>query len=407
LAHAALAADPAVQQLFDRVRDKVVDNTRRVPRYTCIQTIDRNQYRPQYGTKPAGCEAVIAARGKLLSPGYLTWHDRLRLDVAVLNGRETFAWAGARQFETTDIEQLTSSGSSGTGDFAAFLSSVFGLETTRISLVGEEKNPTDLTALFGFDVPVDTSHYVYRSHGTGEQRVIGYHGTFLVDERLAELKRLMVEADHFPPDEVMCRVQDVMDYHRVKIGAGDFLLPETSKMTVLFNDGQESQNETHYSGCREYGVESSISFDDSAGSSSSTDLKATARQKLPANLRLEIGLKSPIHSETAAAGDEVTAVVLRDVKGSARANDVVHGRILRLEQFLFPTPRWVVAIRFNRIEHDGVERPLDLSPLDDGDRARRNSILTEKRPPGAGVFIFPQLGNLVLDRKFHSAWETR
>jgi hypothetical protein len=407
LANAALAADPAVQQLFDKVRDKVLDNTRRIPRYTCVQTIDRNQFRPQYGKRPAGCDAVIAERGKLLSPGYLTWRDRLRLDVAVLDGRETFAWAGARQFETTDIEDLTSSGSTGTGDFAAFLSSVFGLEATRISILREGKSPTDLTALFGFSVPFDLSHYVYRSHGTGEQRVIGYHGTFLVDERQADLKRLTVEADHFPTDEVMCRVEDVMDYHRVKIADGDFLLPETSKMTVLFNDGQESQNETHYSGCREYAAESTISFDDTAPGSSSPDLKNATQEKLPPHLRLQIGLTSPIRSDTAAAGDEVTAVLLHDVKDVARANDIVHGRILRLEQFPFPTPRWVVAIRFNRIEHNGVERLLDLLPLDDGDRARRSAVLTERRPPGAGVFIFPQFGNLVLDRKFHSEWETR
>jgi len=198
-----------------------------------------------------------------------------------------------------------------------------------------------------------------------------------------------------------------MNYHRVKIGDGDFLLPETSKMTVLFNDGQESQNETHYSGCREYGAESTISFDDTAPGISSPESKAAARQKLPANLRLQIGLKSPIRSETAAAGDEVTGVLLRDVKDVAKQNDVVHGRILRLEQFLLPTPRWVVAIRFNRIEHNGVERPLDLSPLDDGNRERRNAILTERRPPGAGVFIFPQPGSLALDQKFHSEWETR
>jgi hypothetical protein len=412
LANAAMAADPSVQQLFEQVRDKVLDNTRRVPRYTCVQTIDRDEYHPQSKTKPgaipAGCEAVIAARGKLASPGDLTWRDRLRLDVAVLNGKETFAWAGARQFETTDIAQLTSSGAWGSGDFASFLAGVFGIETTRISLMSEEKSPTVLSALFAFDVPVDRAHYVYRRRGIGEQRVIGYHGTFLVDERLAELKRLSVEADHFPADEDMCRVNDVMDYHRVKIGDGDFLLPETSKMTVLFNDGQESQNETRYSNCREYVGESTISFDkDDPAAGTPTKPKTTSTEKVPPNLRLQLALKSPIHSETAAAGDEVTAVVLRDVKGLARANDIVHGRILRLEQSLLPFPRWVVAIRFNRIEHNGVEQTLDLMPMDDGDRARRNTILTEKRPPGAGLFIFRERGKLVLDRNFHSEWETR
>ena len=45
--------------------------------------------------------------------------------------------------------------------------------------------------------------------------------------------------------------------------------------------------------------------------------------------------------------------------------------------------------------------------MDDGNRARRNAVLTEPRPPGTGVFIFPERGNLVLDQKFHSEWETR
>ena len=385
---AGLAMDAAVPELFERVRDKVVDNTSRVPRYTCVQTINRAQYRPQYGRKFAGCGGYIAAREELLSPGYLLWRDRLRLDVAVLNGRETFAWAGAREFETTDIEQLAASGSSGSGDFALFLSSVFGTETTRISLLREEKE----TAVFGFDVPLNASRYVYRSHGTGAQRGIGYHGTFLVDERLSDLKRLTVEADHFPVDENMCRVENVMDYHRVKIGDGDFLLPETAKMTVLFNDGEEAQNETHYSNCREYGAESSISFgDDDAGTRDDSRVRLSPiKTQLPSNLRLQIGLKSPIRSETAAAGDEVTGVILHDVKDVARANDIVHGRILRLEQFMFPLPRWVVALRFTRIEHNGVELPLDLKPT-----------------KGDGVFTFQQIGNLVLDQKFHSEWETR
>ena len=354
LVSAAMAADSLVsanaQQLFDRVREKVLENTRRVPRYTCTQTIDRTEYLPRYRAIPARCEAL---------PGNVSWHDRLRLNVAIIDGKETFAWAGARQFETTDIQQLTSSGSSGSGDFASFLYTVFGMETTRISLTREEKNPADLLALFQFTVPVEQSRYVYRSHGTGPERVVGFHGAFLVDEAPAELKRLTVEADTFPTDEPMCRVEDVMDYHRVKIGDGDFLLPETSKMTVLFKNGKESKNETRYSDCREYGAESSIHFNDDDAAPRAfppAARTAAAPAKLPPNLRLQIGLKSPIRSETAAAGDAITGSVLRDVKGFATANDVVHGRILRLEQFLFPAPRWVVALRFDSIEHNGVER---------------------------------------------------
>ena len=59
-------------------------------------------------------------------------------------------------------------------------------------------------------------------------------------------------ADQFPPGDEVCKMEDNMDYHRVKIGNGDFLLPEAAAMDVLFSEGIESVNEIAYSNCREY-----------------------------------------------------------------------------------------------------------------------------------------------------------
>lgn len=389
---AALSLAFNSQSLLDAVRRKVLDNAARVPRYTCVQTIERGQFEGSFRARTAVCDRHV-------SPGRLLWRDRLRLDVAVLDGRETFSWAGARQFETTDIDQLVTSGSSGSGDFASFLTGVFGLPETHISLAG--------TALFNFDVPADKSHYVYRSSATGERRVIGYHGSFAVDEAREELRRLTVEASPFPSEEQMCRVEDVMDYTQVKIGDGEFLLPNTSTMTVQFTNGQESRNETTYSGCREYVGETKIAFvdDDVPNAGTSTSGRAAPR-KLPRGIRLQIGLQSRIDSRTAAAGDAVTGMILKD-SGSARANDIVHGRILRLEQDVWPSRRWLVAIRFDSLEHDGAEQPLDLHAIDDGVREGRRVIVLDARPPGAGLYVFGGEQNLVLDAKFHSAWETR
>jgi hypothetical protein len=86
----------------------------------------------------------------------------------------------------------------------------------------------------------------------------------------------------------------------------------------------------------------------------------------------------------------------------AKANDRVHGRILRLRQYTEPVPRWFIAIRFNSIERNGVEQAIALKPVGDGDRSTRLD-----RPEGAGVFVFAEHGNIRLDQKFHSEWETR
>jgi hypothetical protein len=250
---------------------------------------------------------------------------------------------------------------------------------------------------------VEKSHYRYRTNGP--ERTAAYHGTFEVDASTAELKRLTVETDDFPPEEAACSVKDTMDYHRVKIGNGDFLLPEVATMDVLYNSGIESVNETRYSECREYTGESTIRFEDDAAvqPAAPSGTRAPRPQKvadpprpLPAGLRFRIGLTSPIHSETAAAGDAITGVVLRDVKDRklgviARKDDVVHGRILQIEQRMFPLPHWTLAIRFDGLDHGGTEQPLSL----------------EMRNGNRGVFIFEQPEEIVIDQSFHSEWQTR
>ncbi len=389
-ASAASTADPDAQELFRRVRAKVLDDAGHVPRYTCVQTVDRAQYRPQYQAMPTSCGAAIAARKQLRQPGYLFWRDRLRLDVAVIDGAETYSWAGARRLETSHVDDLVKSGATGSGEFVSFLLSVFGADTDAISYLGQ--------AMFAFNVPLARSHYTY--HSRGPDRTTGYHGTFLVDPATAELKRLTILADQFPPGEDACSVEDTMDYHRVKIGNGDFPLPEVATMDVLYNSGTESVNETRYSDCHEYTGESTIRFDDDPGPAGAAAPKAAALppRRLPRGLRFRIGLAEPIHSRTAAAGDAVTGVVLADVKDRkhsvvARANDTVHGRILQLEQRTLPFPRWTLAIRFDTLEHDGAEQPLTL-------KSRHTGSMD-------GVFIFEQAGDIEIDRSFQSEWETR
>jgi hypothetical protein len=70
------------------------------------------------------------------------------------------------------------------------------------------------------------------------------------------------------------------------------------------------------------------------------------------------------------------------------------------------------SIRFDTIERNGIEQPIALKPVDDGDlSAHRVPTKTRpeamERPEGAGLFVFAESGNLALDQKFHSEWETR
>lgn len=420
------AADSPAQTLFNRLRSNVLADLARVPRYTCVETIERREIRHQFSRMPNSCPALAAIRDKNAADGVVIWRDRLRLDVAVGEKSEMFSFAGANRFDSESIEGLALSGATSSGDFGTFLASVFGADAEQFRYVGEKEIPLGTYAAYEYTVPVGKSHYSYKN-GRGGGGVIGYYGTFFAAPGPALLRRLVVEADRFPTGEI-CRMRDTLDYTRLKVGSGDFLIPEVSTMEILHRDGEETRNETHYSNCHEFTGESTIRFDDpdeAADPKSAANAAKAALRALPSKTRVTVKIDPPVNSDTAAAGDPITGVVEHEVrqKGQVvfRTTDRLQGRLLQLEQAMLPQPRWTVAIRFDSVSRDGVEEPVTFRPVDDGDRTpepprmmgRRmqpmpgRTVPVTSRPPGAGVFLFTQAGRLALDAKFHSQWEVK
>jgi hypothetical protein len=402
-------ADPAIQELFNKARTKVLDNAKRMPRYTCVETVDRTQYAPTVDGN-GRCEMVVAMRRLSPAKGAMLLRDRLRLDVAVVDGGEIFSWAGARKFETHEIDKLVG-GVSGSGEFGGFLRSVFGDEPDQIRFLGRRND----SMAFDYNVPLEKSTYQYRT--SGPQHTVPFRGSFLIDPTDAELEQLKVEVDQFAPADGACRAEHTMNYQRVKIGSGEFMLPEVSTMDVLYRTGGASLNETHFSDCREYVGESTIRFDDADDPATAAAVKA-ASQPLPPKVRLQVGLAKPVDTTIAAAGDAIDGVLLKDAGDKktgvvAHAGDRLHGRILRLQQYMTPTPRWFFVVRFDSIERSGIEQTISLKPLDDGNRSPqpiRRQVFPQgalDKPDGAGVFIFEEHGNMTIDSKFRSEWVTR
>src|SRR5580658_6120654 len=160
VATAASTADPEAEELLKQARVKVLDNARRMPRYTCVETISRTQYQPP--DSPSTCQALVAMRRLMPTRGALMLRDRLRLDVAVVDGGEMFSWAGAGKFETHEIDKLVGGGASGSGEFGSFLAGVFGNAPDAIRYAGLSNS----LALFEYNVPVAKSNYRYQIKGT-------------------------------------------------------------------------------------------------------------------------------------------------------------------------------------------------------------------------------------------------
>jgi hypothetical protein len=415
---AVWAADAALE-LFNKTHANVVDNLKKFPRYVCVQTVTRRQY--QLPPAGSGCTSVVTARERGSDDRLLRWHDRLRLDVAVGDNSDMYSWAGASQFESGDISHIVARGTSGSGEFASFLTGVFGGDAQKFTYSGERDLPIGRLAVFDFAVPVERSHYRYSIDGKAYVS-IGYHGSFFADPVAATLRELDVNVDEFPQSSGVCRVEDRIEYAQTKIGDDAFLLPSHSTMDVVYANDTESFNETAFSGCREYVGNSTIRFDVDENGNTPEDVKRRELPPLPPKTRMRVHIDPPVDSSTAAAGDPITGVVISPVKEKGvvlvNAGDKLKGRIVRLEQTMGAAPRWTVAIVFNKLERNGVEENVTLKPDDDGDRSpmrprfgrirpQPDKSITDERPAGGGIFSFQESGDLVLDRKFVSEWETR
>lgn len=339
---------PREELILARVRAHMSHLLARLPNYTCLQTIERTQRRP-------------GKRMELI--------DVIRLEVALVDGAEMFAWPGSRKFDDTKINDMVKGGAIGNGNFALHAKAVFQSKSPRFTYAGEETRDAGRRALkWDFVVAQEASGYSLKS---GEdEAVVGYHGSFWVDAQSLDVLRLEVQADDIPKSLEISFAADAVDYARVTLGEESFLLPSSSELRLQSIQGYENVNRTRFSGCRHYTGESTISFDDPVSSTpASSEPERTL--DLPPGLALHIALDSPIN-ESSAVGDPVTAILKRSVKvGAGLAvpkGAVLHGRITHLRLNQRDRALWVIGLAFSGIEWEStrarLRARLESAPMD-------------------------------------------
>jgi hypothetical protein len=347
------ALDPAVLQLA-RIKTHMMETLTRQPNYTCLETVERWQ------------RNAVARQFSFI--------DRLRLEVAFVDGKEMFAWPGSQRFEDHDLTEWVPSGTFGSGEFASHSRVVFGTNTATFEPRGEqnlsisnpsiskqEKRPA---VRFDFTVPQLVSGYRIRSGAAHE--VVGYRGSFYVEPQSLDLMRLEVFADDLPASLKLKSVSDRMDYARVRIGEGDFLLPESSEVVLVDISGHVDRNQLRFSACRQYTGQSKLSFDDVAPAplAASPQYPSGAQKselELPRNLEIALSLTDDIDLGSAAIGDPVKGRLRDDLKLNGRIllakGATASGRISRLERHPNFT---VLGLIFTDLESSAGHARLEL-----------------------------------------------
>ena len=364
------AGAPDAEEVLRRVRARLLSDLERLPRYTCVQTITRQYYRR---SESPSCSALIAAhenRQHKLNPA--GW-DRLRLEVAIVEGNNVFSWVGEPHFGSGTLEQLGGRGPLGSGDFGPFLHSI--LSRALVTFKGEIPADNRRLLAFSYDMPAANSKYMVQTKAGWI--ATAYSGVFVVDPETGnpgpgdpkageaeggDIISLTVRTAELPESNPDCQAISEVDYGRTEIHDRKILIPRETRLTTIARNGSEVHNVTEYASCREYAAKSRILLDGAPELEIAPSSAAPAPiSAFPAGLHFHARIVTLIDSDKAAAGDRVEAVLRSPIRGKnnaelAPAGARLHARLVSMEErggFYFH-----ISLQFESIELKGVAVPL-------------------------------------------------
>jgi hypothetical protein len=295
------------------IKERVAANLRRLPNYTCTETIERSRRRGDKGKfQPL---------------------DRVRLEVALVDNKELFGWPGGERIAEAEITNLVG-GTIGNGDFGLLEHAVFFTPDAVLSAAFQEaRNGRDVLR-YEYRVPLAASGYHLKV--PPKEALVAYHGSFWVDARSLELQSLVVTVDAIPMYLGISAAVNAIEFAPVEIGGANFRLPHQTELKITDHAGWENRNQTSFRNCHQFLGESVLKFVEEG-----TDIAASQTPQappkdiqLPDEFSLSLSLQEDIDIRTSAIGDLVTAVLEQSLRANgenlAPKGAVVRGRIVDL-----------------------------------------------------------------------------
>lgn len=331
LAALANAQSELPREVLDlaHIRAKMRDNLARVPRYTCLETIERSHRAPR-------------------QPEFHRI-DRLRFDVTTIGDQEFYSWPGAPRFDGDSLD-LVGSGAISDGEFTAHANNVFLNPATQVQFAGEESFNGRRALKYDFQLAAFASHWTIRY--ADRSGIVAERGSFWADAATLDLLRLEVHAFDIPLAIRATAAAIRIDYGKVEIGGVEILLPRSAQMQMTEPEGDD-RNAAEFSECRPYTTESELRFGDSAPDVPPAR-SAVPPHELRSGVDIAIELTEPIDSRSAVEGDAITARTAAEVRATRRVlipkGATVRGRIRRLETYSDPVPHFIVGLEFFAVE---------------------------------------------------------
>lgn len=353
--------DPA--KVLQATGERLLADLKRMPRYTCVQTITRTYYETRHHSDRPSCSTLIAEHDTRKKKLPVEGWDRLRLEVALVEGNSVYSWVGAPRFTDDTLDKLAGSGPLGSGDFGVFLNGI--LHNAELSFQGERVVDGSHLFEYSYEMPIGKSSY--RVKVPNGWTVTGYDGTLLLDPQANDLVKLVVRTDELPPASTACRATSEVSYSRTPIHERMVLVPRETRLYTINTTGNESMSETSYANCREYTSTVKMIFGDETISASPDPSTPAAETETPAplppGLRFKAHMTTPLDIDTAAAGDPIEAILIapmHDKKKAvvAPAGTRLHGRLRTVKVSTRTFDTFQIGVQFEAIEIEGRNIPL-------------------------------------------------
>ncbi|MDR3703893.1 MAG: hypothetical protein P4L56_29860 [Candidatus Sulfopaludibacter sp.] len=401
--------------VLERARARLQAMAHDLEKYVCVETVNRSSYRLVESRETASCGPAGDNAG-ISDPNELEYTDRVRLEVTLSDGRELHSWPGATRFDTRNIDEIIRDGPVSTGSFGGYLTGIFASSGVAFQYNSTLQRNGKTVFEYRYRVPLEASHFQIK---VGSNWLpAAYEGEIQINPESLELERLTVRTNELPAGAPFCSAATTLEYELAHVGDSDILLPRQSQLDILIKSGRQTRNTITFSNCREYQAESEIVFGAPEPASTAAPATGRGRVALPIGLPVTLSLVDPIDSATAAAGDPVTATVVKPVlrAGSREvlipAGAQVRGRIRRVEHYLWPEPYFRIAASFNRVETGGIVSPFFARHEADPQLAKELDANVAPRDTGiwfwgVGTFLFPsKKDHMTVPAGFESKWFT-
>jgi hypothetical protein len=369
---AALALPAQDADLLPRIREKMANVLLRQPNYTCTETIERTR------------QAV---------GGHTRVQDTLRLEVALVEGKELFAWLGSKRFEEHELGELASAGMFGNGGFALYARTLFLDNVAVFEARGETQLKGRPAVRYDFRVARSTGTHLLKVND--REAAVGFRGSFYADPSTLDVRRVEIVSEDIPADLGVTASEATVDYTRLRIGDETYLLPAESTLMMALTT-EVSRNSVRFTGCRRFTGESTLSFNDPVLTEASVPADHVVDVAIPAGLTLQFQMPD-LDLAHAAVGDPIRATLRADVRNGrqllAPKGSIARGRIVRLDR---RPDYFALRIEFQDLDWPGGHAGLNLSyvePAFPTRLIRRQDdgtilILSQAGPRLSGILMF-------------------